>query len=135
MPSAMYAAPTVNSVTISSLLLNWLPAAVDTVYSNNSLSNFGYSIRLQVDNSLVITTLRANTLSTGTSLSVYGLPAYSTYTFSVAATNDVGMGDWSAWSVPVTLLPYVNSSDVSNIVSSNALPTLAVGGLNDDVYL
>ena len=82
--------PSLRIRTPTSIELSW--TNIECLQQNGIISNF--TIRYKLQGSIQVMTV--NTQTAATSFNVTNLSAFTTYTFSVAGSNSIGMGAFSA---------------------------------------
>ena len=89
-PSGPPGTPSLRTSTPTSIELNW--TNIECLQQNGIITSF--TIRYRLQGSTQDTPV--NTQTAATSFNVTGLSAFTIYTFSVAGSNSIGMGAFSA---------------------------------------
>ena len=88
-PSGLPGTPLLNTRTPTSIVLTW--TNIEFLQQNGIITNFTIRYRLQGSTQ----DMTVNTQTAATSFNVTNLSAFTTYTFSVAGSNSIGMGGFS----------------------------------------
>ena len=88
-PSGIPGTPSLHTSTPTSMELSW--TNIECLQQNGIITNFTIRYRLQGSTQ----DMTVNTQTAATSFNVTGLLAFTTYAFSVAGSNSIGMGGFS----------------------------------------